>query len=163
MKPTTTLSIHFNAPTCSILSLLQTVTSALLLHFSHRGHRCSSSSSINGTQKIGSGGHPRLMNALFATLLFTVTTVTKNKINLLKTAIGLNYSFVTATSKTPATVTQLLQTVTNCYIQLLQTVTAIINYISIGYKICNSSTQQNRFLRNPAFLNTTTTNTTFYD
>jgi Tfp pilus assembly protein FimT len=152
MKPTTTLSIHFYAPTCSILSLLQTVTSALLLHFSPRVHRCSSSSSSNGTQKIGSGGHPEAMNALLATLLFTVTTVTKNKINIIKTATRLNYSFVTVTPATPSTVTLLLQTVTNCYIQLLQTVTAITLYKSIGYKFCNSSTLENRFLRISRFL-----------
>jgi hypothetical protein len=127
--------------------LLQAVTSALLLHFSRPAYVGSSSSSLDGGQKIGIGGFLMAINGKFATQVFTVTTVTNYFLNQLKINPGLSNSLVTVNQKTEPTVTSLLQIVTNCYIELLQTVTAITNYKTISYKICNSSTPAIGFLR----------------
>lgn len=132
------------------MPLLQTVTSALLLHFSRLLLFRSRGSSSFFSKK-------SLKKAVFAitagsrwflqTFVFTVTTVT-NKIKILfKSATGKSFSDVTVDLKNPCAVTLLLQTVTNCYTYCYTYCYKINNCISIGYKICNSWHPKNLYLR----------------
>lgn len=129
------------------MPLLQTVTSALLLHFSRLHLISSRGSSIEFSPKMAISGLPAIMRSVLLTCLFTVTTVTKYKIYYLKTATAKGLQFVTATSKTPFAVTLLLQSVTNCNNNCNKRCNIFKHCISISYKICYSRPSKNLYLR----------------
>jgi hypothetical protein len=129
------------------MSLLQTVTSALLLHFirllpiSSRG-----SSSLFYTQT-GKISLREMIRCMQLTCIFAVTTVTNNKRTLLKAATAKDFRFVTAPSQYPSTVTLLLQTVTNCNKHCYKRCNIFIDCLSISYKKCYSKHPKNPYLR----------------
>ena len=129
------------------MSLLQTVTSLLLLHFNRSLLIRSRGSSSILYKKMGRISFPNACDRFLQTSLFTVTTVTNKNKNILKTATGKENSFVTAPIKTPLAVTLLLQTVTICNINCHKLCNKIINCISVIYKNCDSNTQKNLYLR----------------
>lgn len=132
------------------MPLLQTVTSLLLLHFSRLliiSGRGRSSFFVRFSEKMAFSGGPEAIDRFLATLFFTVTTVTTNKINYLKLATGKENSFVTATANTPKAVTTLLQTVTSCNIYCHKVCNSIATCISVNYKTCDRWHTENGYLR----------------
>lgn len=128
------------------MSLLQTVTSALVLLFSRLLLIGSRGSSSIFHKNMGENSLPGITRCMQLTCIFTVTTVTNKNKTLLKAATGNGFRFVTAPSKIPPTVTncyKLLQTVT-CTVTF--TVTFMMNWISISYKKCYSRHPKNPYL-----------------
>jgi hypothetical protein len=129
------------------MSLLQTVTSALLLHFSRLlpfsgGGR--SSIFYTQTAKIS---RPEIIRCMQLTCIFAVTTVTNNNKTPLKAATAKDFRFVTAPRQYPSTVTLLLQTVTNCNKHCNKRCNIFIYCISISYSKCYSWHPKNLYLR----------------
>jgi hypothetical protein len=129
------------------MSLLQTVTSALLLHFIRLLLISSRGSSSLFYKKMGENNISRDHQCMQLTCIFTVTTVTNKIKTLLKSATGKGFRFVTASPKTCRTVTLLLQTVTNCNINCNKRCNIFIDCISISYKKCYSWHPKNLYLR----------------
>lgn len=129
------------------MSLLQTVTSLLLLHFSRLLIVSSRGSSRLFYKKMEGISLPAVYNRILQTCIFTVTTVTNKNKTVPKTATALKSSIVTVNQKTSRAVTILLQTVTNCNNNCNKLCNKIILCFSISYKICYSYHPEKRGFR----------------
>jgi hypothetical protein len=129
------------------MSLLQTVTSLLLLHFSRLLLISSGGSSSLFYTFLAENGLPEITDGVLATFIFTVTTVTTNIKNILKPASGKCFSFVTASRQTPLGVTLLSQAVATRNKRCHKLCNILINCISFSYTICDSRPPENLYLR----------------
>jgi hypothetical protein len=129
------------------MSLLQTVTSALLLRFSRLLPISGRGRSSYFHKNMGEIRLPQIIRCMQLTCIFAVTTVTNNNKTPLKAATAKDFRFVTAPRQYPSTVTLLLQTVTNCNKRCNKRCNIFINCISISYSKCYSWPPKNLYLR----------------